>query len=90
MGFKTVTNTCELEILCPRKEAGVRFRPIHTKADILKLKDVAHPLGNTSTVDNRRPGKRSNIGCTGLSQENIIMNRQQTSEKTSGQHMFNA
>ena len=86
MGMKTATNNCELQVVCPRKAVGVSFRPIHTKTESKKLKDVALPLRNISTVDNRLPGKRNNDGSTGLWPENKITNPQ----KNSGEHMVNA
>ena len=86
MGIKTGTNTCELQVLNPRKESGLTFRPVHTKAELLKLKNVALPLRNINTRDNRRIGKRNNNGSTGLSLKNQISKPQ----KTSGEHMLNA
>ena len=68
-GIKTVTDNCEIKVLCPRKESGVSLRPIHAKPELLKLKDVAVLLRNTSTVSNRRYGKRNYIGSTSLSLE---------------------
>ena len=73
IGIKTVTNNCELPVLCPRKETGASFRVIHTQAEMLKLKDVAHPLQNISNRDNRRPGRRNNISPAGLPMENKII-----------------
>ena len=58
MRIKIVSTNCELQVLRPRKESGVCFRPIFTKVEVLKLKDVALLLRNISTVDNRRPGKK--------------------------------
>ena len=86
MGIKTVTNSCDLQTSCPRKEGGVSFRPVHTKTESLKLKDAALPLRNLITLDNKRPGKRDKSGSTGLSPDNKNTNPQ----KTSGQRMVNA
>ena len=69
MGVKTVTNNCELQVVCPRTEGGVNLRPTHTKAELLKLTDAALPLSKITTVDNRRPGKRNKGGSTGVSPE---------------------
>ena len=67
MGIQAVTNNCDLQILRPRKEGAVSCRPFHMKTQSLKLRNVALPLQNIITVDNRRPGKRTNSGSTGLS-----------------------
>ena len=64
-GTKTVTKNCELQFLWSRKEGGVSFRSLHTKAELLKLKDVALPPWNISRVDNTRPGKRNNMCSIG-------------------------
>ena len=91
MGIKTVTNSCELQILCPRKESGVTFRQIHTERELLKLNNAALDLRNYSTVDNGRPGKRNNHDSTGFSQENKKKYESaKTSEENSGEHMVNA
>ena len=58
MSIANVTKNCELQFLCPKNERGVRFRPIHMKAELLNLKNVALPLRNISTLDNGRPGKK--------------------------------
>ena len=70
MCIKTVTNSCELQILCPGKEGGVTFRQNHTEMELLKLNNAALHLRNYNTVDNGRPGKRNNHDSTGFSKEN--------------------
>ena len=81
-GIKTVTNNCELQVACPGTEVGVSFRAIHMKAKSPKLKDVAVPLRNISTIDNRRSGERNNSGSTGLLREKKLRIRKNLQEST--------
>ena len=90
MGIKTVTTNCELPLLCPKKESAVCFRPIDTKAELLKLKDVALLPQNISTVDNRRPARRNISDSNGLSLENRNMDTQKSSAETSAEHVVDA
>ena len=59
LGIKTVTNNCEVQVLCPKKEGnGVQFRPIHTMKVLELNKENALKFNPPSSIIGVRGTKR--------------------------------